>query len=85
MEHPLNKSVDEDLHCNNFMGVYIGGHIPPTLWATGGLDVVSIKLPLSLPSPRASDPAPLEVPRANIAFAKQYELLSERLQKCTAD
>ena len=31
--------------------------VPPALWATGGLEVVSIKLPLFLPSPRASNPA----------------------------
>ena len=34
-------------------------YVPPALWATGGLAVVTSKLPLSLPSPRASDPAPL--------------------------
>ena len=36
------------------------GLIPPALWATGGLGLLTGKLPLSLPSPRASDPAGLE-------------------------
>ena len=40
--------------------------------------------PLLVPSPRASDPAPLEVSRANIAFAKCYKLPSESLQKRNA-
>ena len=56
--------------------------IRSALWATGGLEVVSIKLPLSLPSPRASNPAGLDRSRANIAFANPYELPSESLQKC---
>ena len=34
--------------------------ISPALWAAGGLGVVSIKLPLSLPSPRASNPEVLD-------------------------
>ena len=59
--------------------------IPPALWATGGLAVVNGKLPLSLPSPRASDPACLEVARVYIAFAKVYELPSEGLQKRRAN
>ena len=45
-------------------------HQPSVL--PGGLKVVSIKsikLPLSRPSPRAFDPAPLDPSRANIAFA----------------
>ena len=33
----------------------------------GGLEVVPSKLPLSLPSPRALDPAPLEVSRVHIS------------------
>ena len=40
--------------------------IPPALWATGGLAIVSIQLPLSLPSPRASDPAGLDDSRVYI-------------------
>ena len=61
------------------------GQIPPALWATGGLEVVNGKLPLSLPSLRASDLAGLEVARAHIAFSKVYELPSESLQKCDAN
>ena len=53
-------------------------------WATGGLAVVIGKLPLSLPSPRALDPAGLDHSRVHIAFAKVYELPSESLQKCNA-
>ena len=45
------------------------------------VSIKSIKLPLSLPSPRASDPARLEVARANIAFTKDYKSPSESLQK----
>ena len=59
--------------------------IPPVLWATDGLAVITGKLPLSLPSPRALDPAGLEVARGHIAFAKVYELPSESLQKCDAN
>ena len=44
--------------------------IPPALWATRGLGVVSIKLPLYLPSPRAFDPAELQVVQAYIVFSK---------------
>ena len=62
----------------------IHGYIPPALWATGGLGIVTGKLPLSLPSPRALDPAGLEVARAHIAFTKVYELPSDSLQKCSA-
>ena len=52
----------------------------------GGLGVVLVNQPLSLPSPRASDPVPLEVSRANIVFAKVYdELSSESLQKCAGN
>ena len=56
--------------------------IPPAPWATGGLEVVASKLPPSLPSPRALDPAGLDHSRSHIAFAKVYELQSESLQKC---
>ena len=52
------------------------GNIPPAPWATDGLEVVATKLPLYLPSPRALDPARLEVALAHIAFAKVYELPS---------
>ena len=58
-----------------------GLYIPPALWATGGLEVVPGKLPLPLPSPRASDPAPLYLLRANIVFANPDDLPSEWLQK----
>ena len=39
---------------------------------------------LSLPSPRASDPAPLDHSRANIAFTRPYKSPSESLQKRNA-
>ena len=42
--------------------------IPPALWASGGLEVVSIKLLLSLPSPRASDPTRPDHPRVSTTF-----------------
>ena len=57
-------------------------HIPPDLWATGGLAVVTGKLPLSLPSPRALDPAGLDHSRVYITFSKAYKTPSESLQKC---
>ena len=60
-------------------------YIPPAPWATGGLGVLTGKIPLSLPSPRALDPVGLEVARAHIGFAKVYELPSESLQKCDAN
>ena len=60
-------------------------YIPPAPWATGGLGVVTGKLPLTLPSPRALDPAGLDHSRVHIAFAKVYELPSESLQKCDAN
>ena len=44
-----------DVCRNNYICRY-----PTSPWATGGLEVVTGKLPLSLPSPRALDPAPLE-------------------------
>ena len=56
-------------------------YIPPAPWATSGLEVVPGKLPLSQPSPRASDPAGLDQSRAHIAFAKVYQLPSEIIQK----
>ena len=59
--------------------------IPPALWARSGLGVVSIKsikLPLSLPSPRALDPSPLEVVRVYIVLSKPYKTPSECFQKC---
>ena len=58
-------------------------YIPPALWATGGLEGVTGKLPLSLPSPRALDPG-LDQSRVYIVFAKVYELPSDSLQKCGA-
>ena len=57
-------------------------NIPPALWATGGLGVVTGKLPLSLPPPRALDPAGLDHSRIYIAFSKVYKLPSESLQQC---
>ena len=57
---------------------------PPALWATGSLEVVTGKLPLSLPSPWASDPAGLDHPRLYIAFSKAYKTPGESLQKCGA-
>ena len=58
-----------------------------TTWAIlrRGFVVVSIKIPLSLPSPRASDPAGLEVARAYVVFSKPYKTPSESLQKCNAN
>ena len=55
------------------MKVKLQNKIPPALWATGGLEVVSIKLPLSLLSPRGSEPVPLEVARAHIVFSRVYK------------
>ena len=60
-------------------------NIPPALWATGGLEVVTGKLPLSLPSPRALDPARLDRSRVYITFSKAYKTPSESLQKCGAN
>ena len=37
------------------------------------------------PSPRTSEPAPLEVSRVHTTFAKVYKLPSESLQKCNAN
>lgn len=45
-------------------------YIPPPFWAKGGLWIIYITLHHSLPSPRASDPAGLEVMRAYIVFSK---------------
>ena len=45
-----------------------------------GLEVVSIQLPRFLPSPRASDPALLDHPRAYIVFTKPYKTRGESLQ-----
>ena len=59
--------------------------IPPALWASCGLEIVSIKLPLSLPSPQAFDPATLGVARAYITFSKPNKTLSESLQKYRAN
>ena len=56
--------------------------IPPALWATGGLGIVTGKLPLSLPSPRALDPVGLDRSRVHITFSKAYKTPSESLQKC---
>ena len=53
-------------------------HCCPTCTATG-------KLPLSLPSPRACDPAPLEDSQVYIAFSKAYKRPSEMLQKYSAN
>ena len=58
--------------------------IPPALWATGGLAIATGKLPLSLPSPRALDPARPDHSRVHIGFARVYELPGESLQKCNA-
>ena len=46
----------------------------------GGLDVARTKYPLSLPSPGASDPAPLDPSQANIVPANHYKLPNESLQ-----
>ena len=57
---------------------YLFKHVYPTSpWATGGFKVVTGKLPLSLPSPRVLDPAPLEVSRVYIAFSKAYRIRRE--------
>ena len=49
-----------------------------------GLEVVTGKLPLPLPSPRALDPAGLDRSRVHIIFAKAYKTPSDSLQKCNA-
>ena len=59
--------------------------IPPALWATGGLSAASNQLLFSTPSPGSSDPARLEVSRANIVFSKPYKTLSESLLKYSAN
>jgi hypothetical protein len=67
--------------------VYTADETPnPTspLGSGGGLAVVQSNQPLSLPSPRASDPADLDHSRANIVFANPYDLPSESLQKYKA-
>ena len=56
--------------------------IPPTLWATGGLSSVSIKLPISLPFPQASEPTTVDPSRANTVFTKPYIGPDESLQQC---
>ena len=48
--------------------------IPPALWATGGLEILSIKLPLY----RASDPAPLEGSQLSILFSRPYKTPSDK-------
>ena len=63
----------------------IAAEIPPPVWASGGLEVVPIKLPLSLPSPRASDPVGLDHSGGFITFAKPHKTLSESLQKREPD
>ena len=60
-----NKII-EQTSLNNYKN---DQNIPPALWATGGLAVMTNKLPLSLPSPRALDPAPLDHPRVYITFS----------------
>ena len=52
-------------------------YMPPALWATGGLEVVTGKLPLTLPSPRALDPGRLDRLRVYIGFSQAYETQRE--------
>ena len=47
-------------------------HPTSPLGSGGGLEAVLVKLLLSLPSPRASDPVGLDRSRANIDFAKPF-------------
>ena len=56
----LYSKCVERAHPFDNIYIYIYTYITPALWVTGGLEVVLVTYPLSPPSPRASDPAPLE-------------------------
>ena len=57
-----------------------GGH-PTSPCASGGLDLLSIKLPLSLPSPQPSDPAGLDHSLVYITFSRNHIKLPARASR----
>ena len=68
-----------------YIYIYIIYIYPTSPLGDSGLEIVSIKSPLSLPSPRAFDPAGLGVVQVYIGFSKPYRMPSESFQKCNAN
>ena len=82
-----SKSAQAPIFCCQFVfrdKMFFDVIIYPTN-PLGDREVVTGKLPLSLPFPRALDPARLEVARAYIPFSKAYKTPSKSLQKYKAN